>query len=70
MNINWNDPNFQGFGHQSRPKRERKPVGTPLGRTLQNIAETVVQAGAWVGNLINGHGCKTEIMHINFTTIY
>ena len=30
MNINWNDPNFQGFGRQPRPKKERKPVGTPL----------------------------------------
>ena len=21
MNINWNDPNFQGFGRQPRPKK-------------------------------------------------
>ena len=37
MNINWNDPNFEGFGDQnpftakkaSRPKKERKAIGTP-----------------------------------------
>lgn len=34
MNTNWNDPNFQGFARQPRPKKEHKPVGTPLGRTL------------------------------------
>ena len=35
-NTNWNDPNFQGFGRQPRPKKERKAVGTPLGRTALN----------------------------------
>lgn len=25
MNINWNDPNFQGFGRQPRPKRSASP---------------------------------------------
>ena len=44
MNTNWNDPNFQGFARQSRPKKERKAVGTPLGRTLLNIAVTLVVA--------------------------
>ena len=43
-NTNWNDPNFQGFGRQPRPKKERKAVGTPLGRTLLNIAVTLVFA--------------------------
>ena len=44
MNTNWNDPNFQGFGRQPRPKRERHAVGTPVGRTLLNIAVTQVFA--------------------------
>ena len=49
MNTNWNDPDFQGFAHKNpfagKPKKEKKPrkaVGTPLGRTLLNLAVTLV----------------------------
>ena len=50
MNINWNDPNFEGFGDQnpftakkaSRPKKERKAIGTPFGRTMINLLVTLV----------------------------
>lgn len=49
MNTNWNDPNFQGFGGKNpfggRPKKAkapRKAVGTPLGRTLLNLAVTLL----------------------------
>ena len=49
MNTNWNDPNFEGFGRKNpfagKPKREKKPrkaIGTPLGRTLLNLAVTLV----------------------------
>lgn len=49
MNTNWNDPDFQGFAHKNpfagRPKREKKPrkaVGTPVGRTVLNLAVTLV----------------------------
>ena len=49
MNTNWNDPDFQGFAHKNpfagRPKREKKPrkaVGTPVGRTVLNIAVTLL----------------------------
>ena len=49
MNINWNDPDFQGFAHKNpfagRPKREKKPrkaVGTPVGRTVLNLAVTLL----------------------------
>ena len=49
MNINWNVPNFQGFGRSREPRqpRERKAVGTPLGRTLLNIAVTLVFAAVY-----------------------
>ena len=44
MNINWNDPNFQGFAgarrRAARPKKVRKSIGSPLGRTLINLAVT------------------------------
>ena len=49
MNTNWNDPNFQGFGGKNpfggRPqkaKAPRKAIGTPLGRTLLNLAVTLL----------------------------
>ena len=64
MNINWNDPNFQGFGHQSRPKRERKPVGTPLGRTLLNITVTVVFAAVYFYIVLPPISFKSEDFYI------
>ena len=53
MNTNWNDPNFQGFkgqnpfhreGHAPRP---RKAVGTPFGRTMLNLAVTLLFAAVY-----------------------
>ena len=49
MNTNWNDPNFEGFAGQNpfqkkagRPKKARKAIGSPLGRTLLNLAITLL----------------------------
>ena len=50
MNVNWNDPGFEGFAGQNpftarranRPKKERKSIGTPLGRTAINLLVTLV----------------------------
>ena len=53
MNTNWNDPNFQGFRGQNPFHREghtpkpRKAVGTPFGRTVLNLAVTLVFAAAY-----------------------
>lgn len=54
MNTNWNDPNFQGFSGENpfdkfknRPKKERKPIGTPLGRTMLNLLVTLIFAGIY-----------------------
>lgn len=52
MNTNWNDPNFQGFSgknpfdqwKQNHPKKERKPIGTPMGRTMLNLLVTLAFA--------------------------
>ena len=45
MNINWNDPNFQGFKGQNpfqrpegQPRKTRKAIGTPFGRTVLNLS--------------------------------
>ena len=48
MNVNWNDPGFEGFAGKSpfsnraagKPKKERKPIGSPLGRTMLNLLVT------------------------------
>ena len=53
MNTNWNDPNFQGFRGQNPFHREghtpkpRKAVGTPFGRTVLNLAVTLVFAAVY-----------------------
>ena len=54
MNVNWNDPNFEGFAGQNpfarktnRPKKERKPIGTPAARTAINRAVTLLFAAVY-----------------------
>ena len=54
MNINWNDPNFQGFKGQNpfqrpegQPRKTRKAIGTPFGRTVLNLAVTLVFAAVY-----------------------
>ena len=54
MNTNWNDPDFQGFARKNpfagKPKREKKPrkaIGSPLGRTVLNLAVTVLVAAIY-----------------------
>ena len=54
MNTNWNDPDFQGFAHKNpfagKPKREKKPrkaIGSPLGRTVLNLAVTLLVAAIY-----------------------
>ena len=55
MNTNWNDPNFQGFGGRQspfgkrppRPNKARKAIGTPLSRTLINLAVTLIFAAVY-----------------------
>ena len=63
MNTNWNDPNFQGFAHQPRPKRERKPLGTPLGRTLLNLAVTLVFAAVYYYVVLPPINLKSEELY-------
>ena len=43
MNHSWNHDPFQGGGPvPHRPKKQRQPIGTPVGRTLLNLAVTLV----------------------------
>lgn len=63
-NTNWNDPNFQGFGRQPRPKKERHAVGTPLGRTLLNIAVTLVFAAVYFYIVLPPISLKSEDFYV------
>ena len=63
-NTNWNDPDFQGFGRQPRPKKERKAVGTPLGRTLLNIAVTLVFAAVYFYIVLPPISLKSEDFYV------
>ena len=54
MNTNWNDSDFQGFARKNpfagKPKREKKPrkaIGSPLGRTVLNLAVTLLVAAIY-----------------------
>lgn len=54
MNTNWNDPDFQAFARKNpfagKPKREKKPrkaIGSPLGRTVLNLAVTLLVAAIY-----------------------
>ena len=54
MNVNWNSPDFQGFSNQnpfqrkeSGPRPVRKPIGTPLTRTLINLVVTAIFAAVY-----------------------
>ena len=64
MNTNWNDPYFQGFARQPRPKKEHKPVGTPLGRTLLNLAVTLVFAAIYYYVVLPPINLKSEEFYI------
>ena len=64
MNTNWNDPNFQGFARQPRPKKERKALGTPAGRTLLNIAVTLVFAAVYFYIVLPPISLKSEEFYI------
>lgn len=53
MNTNWNDPNFQGFAGNNPFQRAgkerpiRKPIGTPVTRTVINIVVTLLFAAVY-----------------------
>ena len=55
MNVNWNDPGFEGFArkspftarHVSRAKKERKPIKSPGARIAVNLAVTLVFAAVY-----------------------
>ena len=54
MNVNWNSPDFQGFADQNPfqrkaggPRPVRKPIGTPLTRTVINLVVTLLFAAVY-----------------------
>ena len=54
MNVNWNSPDFEGFAgqnpfqrSQNGPRPIRKPIGTPLTRTVINLVVTLLFAAVY-----------------------
>ena len=54
MNVNWNSPDFEGFAgqnpfqrSQNGPRPIRKPIGTPLTRTVINLLVTLLFAAVY-----------------------
>ena len=54
MNVNWNDPDFQGFAKKNpfqkdpaAPKKPRKAIGSAFGRTVINLVVTVLFAAVY-----------------------
>lgn len=54
MNVNWNDPDFQGFARKNpfqrdpaAPKKARKAIGSAFGRTVINLVVTVLFAAVY-----------------------
>ena len=60
MNINWNSPDFEGFGKESRPKKARKAIGSPITRTLINLLVTLVVGAIYFYAVLPPINLKSE----------
>ena len=76
MNVNWNDPNFEGFAGQNpfarktnRPKKERKPIGTPAARTAINLAVTLLFAAVYYYVALPAINLKTAEFYTFFVLL-
>ena len=76
MNVNWNDPNFEGFAGQNpfarktnRPKKERKPIGTPAARTAINLAVTLLFAAVYYYVVLPAINFKTAEFYTFFVLL-
>ena len=76
MNVNWNDPNFEGFAGQNpfarktnRPKKERKPIGTPAARTAINLAVTLLFAAVYYYVVLPAINLKTAEFYTFFVLL-
>ena len=71
MNVNWNSPDFEGFGHENpftrkepKPKKERKPIGTPVGRTLLNLLITLLFGAVYFYIVLPPINLKAEEFYV------
>ena len=76
MNVNWNDPNFEGFAGQNpfarktnRPKKERRPIGTPAARTAINLAVTLLFAAVYYYVVLPAINFKTAEFYTFFVLL-
>lgn len=77
MNVNWNDPNFEGFAGQNpftarkanRPPKERKPIGSPAARTIINIVVTLLFAAIYYYVALPAMNFKTAQFYTFFVLV-
>ena len=77
MNVNWNDPNFEGFKGQNpfaarkanRPKKERKAVGSPTARTAINLVVTLLFAAVYYYVALPAMNFKTAEFYTFFVLL-
>ena len=71
MNVNWNSPDFEGFAgqnpfqrKQSGPRPVRKPIGTPITRTIINLLVTAVFAAVYFYVTLPAINLKSEDFYV------
>ncbi len=77
MNVNWNDPNFEGFAGQNpftarkanRPRKERKAIGSPAARTIINIVVTLLFAAIYYYVALPAMNFKTAQFYTFFVLV-
>ena len=71
MNINWNSPDFEGFagqnpfaGKNSGPRPVRKPIGTPVTRTIINLIVTALFAAVYFYVTLPALNFKSQDLYV------
>ena len=71
MNVNWNSPDFEGFAGQNPFQRKqsgsrpvRKPIGTPITRTIINLLVTAVFAAVYFYVTLPAINLKSEDFYV------
>ena len=71
MNVNWNSPDFEGFAGQnpfqrkeSGPRPVRKPIGTPITRTIINLLVTAIFAAVYFYVTLPAINLKAEDFYV------
>ena len=71
MNVNWNSPDFEGFAGQNPfqrkangPRPVRKPIGTPVTRTIINLVVTLLFAAVYFYVTLPALNFKSQDLYV------